>query len=104
MVTQPHFNCPRGSFRPAAFVPFCSAATGCGCACHVPGSGVDSADCGCKGDWRRVGADVWVKTTTAPTANGWKDRRAAKANHTKHATGNGAPPARAFWGRASALA
>ncbi|KAL1511800.1 hypothetical protein AB1Y20_005086 [Prymnesium parvum] len=100
VVTQPHFNCAKGSFRPAVFVTACEAA--CECKCHVAGAGVDPADCGCKGAWRRVGAEVWVKTTTAPTANSWKDRRLCKANNVK--TTASAPPARAFWGRASALA
>ena len=78
VVTQPHFNCPGGSFRPAVFVPSCGAATGCGCACHVAGSGVDSADCGCVCAWRRATSDEWVKTTTAQTANTWKDKRAER--------------------------
>jgi hypothetical protein len=73
VVTQPHFNCPRGSFRPAKFRTACD--DGCGCSCHAD-VGVDPADCNCNGSWERVGADEWVKTTTAPTANGWKDRRA----------------------------
>eukprot|EP00966_Prymnesium_polylepis_P142588 3291992-Prymnesium_polylepis.1 len=68
VVVQPHFNCPRGSFRPAVFCTDCDG-TSCGCACHVPGSGVDCVDCDCKGDWRRATGDEWVKTTTAPTAN-----------------------------------
>ncbi|KAL3898366.1 MAG: hypothetical protein SGPRY_012854 [Prymnesium sp.] len=77
VVTQPHFNCPRGSYRPAIFVTECEAAS-CECRCHVPGSGVDSADCKCKGHWRRLKPEEWVKTTTAPTANSWKDRRAER--------------------------
>jgi len=75
VVTQPHFNCPRGSFRPAVFVTSCAA--GCYCPCHMAGSGVDPADCKCSGSWRRATAEEWVKTTTAPTANSWKDRRIA---------------------------
>eukprot|EP00966_Prymnesium_polylepis_P324615 7380641-Prymnesium_polylepis.1 len=74
VVVQPHFNCPRGSFRPAVFCTDCSAAT-CACACHTQGSGVDSAECDCKGEWRRAMGEEWVKTTTAPTANAWKDKR-----------------------------
>ena len=76
VVTQPHFNCPRGSFRPAVFQTECNASN-CPhqCACHIEGSGVDPADCVCKGDWRRATAEEWVKTTTAPTANVWKDKR-----------------------------
>mmetsp|Transcript_25173 Transcript_25173/g.37786 ORF Transcript_25173/g.37786 Transcript_25173/m.37786 type:complete len:130 (+) Transcript_25173:1-390(+) len=76
VVTQPHFNCPGGSFRPAVFVTACDAA--CGCACHGEDSRVDAADCSCKGTWRRATAEEWVKTTTAPTANSWKDRRAER--------------------------
>eukprot|EP00966_Prymnesium_polylepis_P119936 2771483-Prymnesium_polylepis.1 len=75
VVTQPHFNCPRGSFRPAVFCPDCDAST-CACECHIPGCDVDPATCGCKGKWRRASANEWVKTTSAPTANNWRDRRA----------------------------
>ncbi|KAL1511910.1 hypothetical protein AB1Y20_005191 [Prymnesium parvum] len=78
VVTLPHFNCPRGSFRPAVFATECDEGC-CACACHVEGSGVDGADCECKGHWRRLAADEWVKTTTAPTANAWKDRRTERA-------------------------
>ena len=80
VVTQPHFNCPRGSFRPARFVSHCDASN-CPhqCACHVEGSGIDPADCVCKGDWKRLKTEEWVKTTTAPTANAWKDKRAERA-------------------------
>ena len=77
VVTQPHFNCARGSFRPAVFKTECDASS-CGCACHTPGSRVDPADCDCKGGWQRAGEKEWVKTTTAPTANAWKDRRAER--------------------------
>ena len=80
VVTQPHFNCPRGSFRPAVFCTACDST--CRCACHM-NEAIDPAKCKCKGTWERASAEEWVKTTTAPTANGWKDKRsqhkAAKA-------------------------
>lgn len=80
MVLQPHFHCPggQGRFRPAVFETVCDESS-CDCPCHAKGSGIDPADCSCKGMWRCATANEWVKTTTPPTVNSWKDRREAFA-------------------------
>ena len=72
VVTQNHANCAGGTFRPATFATSCDYS--CSCTCHT-NCAVDPAACKCKGCWQRASPEEWVKTTTAPTANGWKDRR-----------------------------